>query len=147
MKEYRHVVVDKTGKGVLQLMASLDQDGLQTARTRGLRLPLSSEGLEHHLHVFVWDGSAAGIKGFNYIASQPDTIQIKIRWDHLVEDGVFFSGTLKGDTMQLKPPGGVSTNGAWAFKGNIPRKYLYIENLDSPVRPGIDNWIAGKGWT
>ncbi|ADW70295.1 hypothetical protein [Granulicella tundricola] len=146
MKEYKHIVIDKMGVGLDALRTSLNVSGLETAHSRGIQLSAGSVALEHHLHIFLWDDSIKGITGSLGIINAGNTITVKVRWDKLIESGIIFPGTLKGDTMQNKPPGGPSTNGAWAYKGNIPRNYLYIDGVDSPATHGFSTWQLGKGW-
>ncbi|MFF4607277.1 hypothetical protein ACFY12_31645 [Streptomyces sp. NPDC001339] len=158
--EYTHIVVDKRPRGEVnlgELRDSLGRNGLQTSKSRWLaegknveeELRRAGSGYArngHHEHVFLWEGSSKqGIEGANAIEKNGDAIRVKVRWDALKRDGSIFSGTLKGDHSG-GPLGGVSTNGAWAYKGDIPRKYLFIEGVDNPSHPGMSQWLAGKGW-
>ncbi|WP_148261951.1 hypothetical protein [Methylomonas methanica] len=128
------------------LQADFDLNGIQTAKQRGIVLATGSVKLQHDIHVFLWDDSAAGVKGRRGIEAAGNCFLVRVRWPHLTEPGVIFSGTLAGDGGHAGPPAGVSTNGAWAFKGAIPRKYCYIEGIDTPTKPGFENWRSGKGW-
>ncbi|MEV6670028.1 hypothetical protein [Streptomyces sp. NPDC051162] len=157
--EYTHIVVDKRPRGEAdldELRRSLDRNGLQTAKSRWTaegkdveaELRRAGSGYAkngHHEHVFMWDSSKKGIEGSNAIEKNGDAIRVKIRWDALKKDGRIFSGTLKGDHGG-GPLGGESTNGAWAHKGDIPRKYMFIVGVDDPAHPGMSQWLAGKGW-
>ncbi|GAA0353677.1 hypothetical protein [Streptomyces blastmyceticus] len=157
--EYTHIVVDKRPRGeadTAELRESLNKNGLQTAKSRwtaegkDVESELRSAGSGyskngHHEHVFMWDSTKKGIEGSNAIEKNGDAIRVKIRWDALKKDGRIFSGTLKGDHGG-GPLGGESTNGAWAYKGDIPRKYLFIVGVDDPAHPGMSQWLAGKGW-
>ncbi|MEU5424847.1 hypothetical protein AB0H73_04450 [Streptomyces olivoreticuli] len=157
--EYTHIVVDKRPRGeadTAELRESLNKNGLQTAKSRwtaegkDVESELRSAGSGyakngHHEHVFMWDSTKKGIEGSNAIEKNGDAIRVKIRWDALKKDGRIFSGTLKGDHGG-GPLGGESTNGAWAHKGDIPRKYLFIVGVDDPAHPGMSQWLAGKGW-
>ncbi|MGW1072944.1 hypothetical protein [Streptomyces sp. NPDC002537] len=157
--EYTHIVVDKRPRGQAdldELRESLNRNGLQTAKSRwvaegkDVESELRSAGSGyakngHHEHVFMWDASKKGIEGSNAIEKNGDAIRVKIRWDALKKDGRIFGGTLKGDSGG-GPLGGESTNGAWAYKGDIPRKYMFIVGVDDPAHPGMSQWLAGKGW-
>ncbi|MCC3770071.1 hypothetical protein K6I34_002478 [Streptomyces sp. UNOC14_S4] len=157
--EYTHIVVDKRPRGEAdldELRESLHRNGLQTAKSRWAaegkdveaELRKAGSGYAkngHHEHVFMWDSSKKGIEGGNAIERNGDAIRVKIRWDALKKDGRFLGGTLKGDHGG-GPLGGESTNGAWAHKGDIPRKYLFIVGVDDPAHPGMSQWLAGKGW-
>ena len=147
MEEYRHIAIDKGGVGLPVLIAALHGNGVQTAQARGIVLATGSQKLEHHLHVFMWDGSAAGIKGRMGIEAAGNCVTVRIRWRTLTKPGYIFSGTLLGDSMANSPPGGTSTNGAWAYKGNIPRDACYIEGQDTPATAGFNNWQTGNGWS
>jgi hypothetical protein len=147
MEELSHVAIDKGGLGLPVLMNSFDQNGLQTAQTRGIVLSAGSQALQHHLHVFFWDSSAKGVKGRLGIETAGNCITVKIRWRTLTRPGMIFGGTMQGDTMANKPPGGTSTNGAWAYKGGIPRDACFIEGLDQASTAGFDAWLAGNGWS
>uniref|UniRef100_A0AAU3GZX3 Uncharacterized protein n=1 Tax=Streptomyces sp. NBC_01401 TaxID=2903854 RepID=A0AAU3GZX3_9ACTN len=144
---YTHVAIDKEGKGVDQMRLSLNAHGLKTAKSLNIKLAAGSEKMGHHKHVFMWDADVKGVKGVKGIVDsyEPDvTIRVKIRKADLSEPGLFSSGNLKGDhPTQL---GGKSTNGAWAHEGDIPRKYLFIDGLDSPDQEGFKDWVAGEGW-
>ncbi|GAU65759.1 hypothetical protein SSP35_02_01260 [Streptomyces sp. NBRC 110611] len=158
--EYTHIVVDKRPRGEVnldQLRDSLSRNGLQTAKSRWLaegkdvadelrRMGSGYAKNGHHEHVFMWEGSSKqGIEGANAIEKNGDAIRVKIRWDALKRDGRLLGGTLKGDHTG-GPLGGVSTNGAWAYQGDIPRKYLFIEGVDNASHPGMSQWLAGRGW-
>lgn len=157
--EYTHIVVDKRPRGEAnpdELRESLNRNGLQTAKSRWVaegkdvdaELARAGSGYAkngHHEHVFMWDSTKKGIEGGNAIEKNGDAIRVKIRWDALKKDGRFLSGTLKGDSGG-GPLGGESTNGAWAYKGDIPRKYLFIVGVDDASHPGMGQWLAGKGW-
>lgn len=147
MDEYNHVAIDKGGIGLPALTAALHNNGVQTAQTRGIILASGSQRLEHHLHVFMWDNSAAGISGRAGIERAGNCVTVKIRWRTLTKPGFIFNGTLLGDNMTNGPPSGSSTNGAWAYKGNIPRDACFIEGQDLPSAAGFDNWVAGNGWS
>src|ERR1051326_4086039 len=135
MKEYRHVVIDKMGVGLANLRQSIANSGLETAHSRGIVLSQGSQRLEHHLHVFLWDETTAGQKGYLGIVLAGNFVAVRVRWHHLTESWPLWPGTLLGDSMQNGPPSGVSTNGAWAYKGNIPRNYCYIMDLDTDQTP------------
>lgn len=146
--EYTHVAVDKDGVGLDQLLLSLNANGLRTAQSLNIKLSGGSEKLGHHQHVFMWDARAKGIEGASKIVErvgQDSSVKVKIRRASLTEPGFLSQGTLKGDqnTGQL---GGKSQNGAWAYEGDIPRKYLFIEGIDQVNQPGFADWLAGKGW-
>jgi hypothetical protein len=146
MNDYGHVVIDKAGIGLDALRQQVAGNGLQTAQQRGIPLAPGSIKFEHHLHVFVWDGSDHGIRGRRGIEAAGNCFLVRVRWPRLTESGSFLPGSLKGDSMQNGPPSGRSTNGAWAFKGPIPRRYCFIEGLDAPDHPGFDDWREGRGW-
>lgn len=157
--EYTHIVVDKRPRGEAntgELRESLNRSGLQTSKSRWLaegkdldaelrRMGSGYAKNGHHEHVFMWDSTKKGIEGGNAIEGNGDAVRVKIRWDALKKDGNFLGGTLKGDHGG-GPLGGASTNGAWAYKGDIPRKYLFIVGVDDPSHPGMSQWLAGKGW-
>jgi hypothetical protein len=145
-KEYTSVVIDKNGLGLRALQLAVAENGLQTAQMLGIQLSMGSVQLEHHLHVFVWDDSKAGIKGRMGIEQAGNCFLVRIRWTHLSESGWLFSGTLHGDTGHNGPPSGASTNGAWAFKGAIPWQYCYVDGLDAPDIPGFADWSNFLGW-
>ena len=146
MKEYTHVRIDKAGVGLAVLRAALDLNGIQTAQQRGIVLAGGSVRLQHDIHVFLWDDSTAGVRGRRGIEAAGNCILVRVRWPHLTEPGLIFNGTLAGDGGHAGPPSGVSTNGAWAFKGAIPRQYCYIEGLDTPATANFENWRSGQGW-
>ncbi|MDU9412163.1 hypothetical protein ACPA5B_12340 [Pseudomonas solani] len=146
MKEYRHVVIDKAGVGLATLRQSLDQAGLETAQQRGIQLATGSVRLEHHLNVFLWDDTTAGQKGYINLILAGNCVAVKVRWTTLTEPGIIFSGTLQGDNGHNGPPQGKSTNGAWAYKGSIPRNYCFIEGVDTEQTPGYAKWKSGTGW-
>lgn len=101
----------------------------------------------HHQHVFMWDSTPQGVKGAIGIVNSvghDSSVIVKIRMPDLTEYKWFRPTTLKGDNPGGL--GGASENGAWAYKGNIPRQYLFIEGLDTAARPGFTDWQAGKGW-
>jgi hypothetical protein len=146
MKEYTHVCIDKANVGLGVLRTALDQNGIQTAKQRGIVLAGGSVALQHDIHVFLWDDSAAGVRGRRGIEAAGNCILVRVRWPHLTEPGIIFSGTLAGDGGHNGPPAGISTNGAWAFKGAIPRKYCFIEGLDTAATANFENWRSGQGW-
>ncbi|MDI5962208.1 DUF6531 domain-containing protein [Streptantibioticus silvisoli] len=147
VSEYTHIVIDKEGAGLGQLRSSLDTQGLQTAANRGIKLPSGSVKMGHDQHVFMWDKTAKGIDGASGIVShagQDGSILVKIRWANLKEPTWLSSGTLKTDGMGVL--GGASKTGAWAYQGDIPRKYLFIDKVDWADQPGFQDWLDGKGW-
>lgn len=146
MKEYTHVCIDKGGVGLATLMADIDLNGIQTAKQRGIILSGGSIKLQHDLHVFLWDDSTAGIRGRRGIEAAGNCFLVRVRWPHLTEPGIIFNGTLAGDGGHNGPPAGVSTNGAWAFKGAVPRQYCYIDGFDAPTKANFENWRSGQGW-
>jgi hypothetical protein len=146
MKEYTHVCIDKTRVGLDVLRRDLNQNGIQTARDRGIQLAGGSVALQHDVHVFLWDDSVAGVRGRRGIEQRGDCVLVRVRWPHLTETGLIFSGTLAGDGGHNGPPRGVSPNGAWAFRGSIPRGFCYIEGLDSQDTANFENWRSGQGW-
>ena len=142
--EYDHMVIDKLDVGLDALRNSLNANGLQTAQNRNIKLSEGSEKLGHHQHVFMWDKSKKGIEGSVGIEQRGGTVRVKIRKNGLTEPKWYSQGNLKGDNMG--PLGGTSTTGAWAYEGDIERKYLFIEGLDQVNQPGFDNWYKGDGW-
>lgn len=142
--EYDHMVIDKSGVGLDALRQSLNENGLQTAQNRNIKLSEGSEKLGHHQHVFMWDKSKKGIEGSVGIEKRGETVRVKIRKKGLTEPSWYSRGNLKGDEMGSL--GGSSTTGAWAYQGDIERKYLFIEGLDQVNQPGFDNWFKGDGW-
>jgi hypothetical protein len=146
MKEYTHVCIDKAGVGLAVLRGALDLHGIQTAQQRGIALAAGSIRLQHDIHVFLWDDSAAGVRGRQGIEAAGHCILVRVRWPYLTEPGVIFNGTLAGDGGHAGPPSGTSTNGAWAFKGTIPRRYCYIDGLDTPATANFESWRSGQGW-
>jgi hypothetical protein len=146
VNEYTHVVVDKAGVGLDALRQAIADNGLQTAQQLGIQLAAGSVKLEHHLHIFLWDSSVAGVKGRRGIESAGSCFVVRVRWPALTESGYIFSGTLKGDGGHNGPPAGKSPNGAWAYQGEIPRRYCFIEGFDSPETPTFANWREGLGW-
>lgn len=173
--EYTHIVIDKRPAGEVdldELRRSLDRNGLRTTESRWRsegkdvaaelkKLPPGYVDNAHHEHVFMWDSSKKGVEGANAledrdafyrsragekpVVTDRHAIRVKVRWDELRKDGRVLGGTLKGDAGG-GPLGGPSTNGAWAYKGDIPRKYLFIEGVDDAASPGMSQWLAGKGW-
>ena len=146
MKEYRSVIIDKNGVGIGVLQQSVAANGLQTAQTLGIVLAAGSIALEHHLHVFLWDESTAGQKGYIRLILAGNCFAVRVRWTALTEPGMIFNGTLHGDGGHNGPPKGRSYNGAWAYKGNIPRNYCFIDGVDTPQTVGYNNWLQGTGW-
>ncbi|MDR6934900.1 MULTISPECIES: hypothetical protein [unclassified Luteibacter] len=149
MAIYYHVVIDKNNVGVAHLRNQLALHGLQTQEQRGMPpgYPLPMIAMQHHQHVFLWDGTTAGVRGRRGIENgTADTVTVLINWPELTESGRFIAGTLKGDSAQYGPPQGPSTNGAWAYKGSIDRRWIFIEGLDTASDPGFDQWQAGQGW-
>ncbi len=151
MKEYSHVVIDKNDVGLGTLRTRISRNGLLTAEASGYADQLSdgSRNLEHHLHVFLWDSTIAGEKGRLGIVlnSTPGTFfTVRVRCPYLTEDGLLFSGTLKGDSGHAGPPSGRSTNGAWAYRGNIEPRFCFIEGLHSSQTPNYQSWYNGNGW-
>lgn len=144
-KEYTSVVIDKGNVGIRTLQLAVAENGLQTADTLGIQLSGGSIKLEHHLHVFMWDDSKAGIKGRTGIEANGNCFLVRIRWTFLSESG-WFSGTLHGDSGHNGPPSGASTNGAWAYKGAVPWQYCYVDGLDSADIPGFGDWRNFHGW-
>lgn len=144
VNEYAHIVIDKMDVGLDTLRRSLNENGLQTAENRNIQLSEGSMKLKHHQHVFMWDGSKKGIEGAAAIGGAGGTVKIKIRMNSLSEPKWYGGGNLKGDGMG--PLGGKSSNGAWAYEGNIDRKFLFIEGLDQVNQPGFQDWFDGKGW-
>jgi RHS repeat-associated protein len=150
-KQYIHVAVDKDRGGLDQILNSLNTNGLQTAKSRGTEIADFLKNKGHDEHVFMWDDSPEGGKGAAGLVQQYDklnfgTVMVKIRMNSLTESKSYWSGTLKGDKDTGDLVNGPSGNGAWAYKGDIPRKYLFIDGLDDANRPGHEDWLAGKGW-
>lgn len=145
-KEYTSVVIDKTNLGLRVLQLAVAENGLQTSEMLGIQLSQGSIKLEHHLNVFMWDDSVAGIKGRMGIVQHGSCFVVRIRWINLTESGSIFSGTLKGDSGHNGPPSGASTNGAWAYKGAIPWQYCYVDGLDAPDIRGFEDWRSFRGW-
>jgi hypothetical protein len=149
-KVYSHVCIDKTGAGLANLRATFVANGIETAQTRGIVLAAGSQKLEHHLHVFLWGPDVDGEKGrLGLVLGQPtnDRFCVWVRWNALQPDGWIFSGTLKGDNGHAGPPAGISTNGAWAYKGNIPADFCFVEGHHTTATPGYDDWKAFRGWS
>lgn len=154
MEQYTHVIIDKNNVGLDTLRAQIDQNGLRTAESLGIALDSGSVKLGHHRHVFMWDSSQKGVKGRMGLMDRNnnDRFLVRICGTHLLRSGTISAsigavfrqtGILKGDNGEL---GGPSTNGAWAHEGNIPRKFCFIEGLDSESRPGFSDWASGNGW-
>ena len=147
--QYTHVAIDKPGAGGLdQIRRSLNAKGLQTAVNRNIKLDSGSEKFGHDQHVFMWDAGAKGIKGAAGLVDgvgQDSSVIVKIRMPDLKEPTWYSQGTLKGD-QPTGLLGGSSKTGAWAYKGDIPRKYLFIDGIDKVNQPGFQDWFAGKGW-
>ncbi|MDR2872000.1 MAG: hypothetical protein LBV45_05680 [Xanthomonadaceae bacterium] len=147
MKEYRHVAIDKNNIGLSALRQSIKTHGIQTANSRGIVLAPGSMRLEHHLHVFLWDDSFIGQRHYLDLVHRGSCVAVWIRWHSLAEPTWFSSGTLKGDNPSASgPPHGKSTNGAWAYKGNIPANYCFVVDLDTVRSPGYGTWQSGMGW-
>jgi hypothetical protein len=150
VKEYTSVVIDKNDVGLDYLRRSLNDNGLQTAEKLRIQLSEGSIKFDHHQHVFMWDATTKGINGRVGLQKPGPSVLVKIRWKAFRESGSFglfnfFSKpSLVGDNMG--PLGGKSTNGAWAYKGNIPRKYVFIEGMDKANQPGFESWRKGDGW-
>lgn len=148
ISEYKHVAIDKADIGLGYLIMGLNMHGLRTAEAIGIELSEGSKRLKHHQHVFLWDSSAKGKKGAEVLegAGRGDRVTVRVRNKSFKEqgDGFFGSGgNLKGDNGAL---GGSSTNGAWAVEGNVGRRQIFIEGLDSESDEGYDNWLDGLGW-
>ena len=148
ISEYKHVAIDKADIGLGYLMMGLNMHGLRTAEAIGIELSEGSKRLKHHQHVFLWDSSEKGKKGAEVLegAGKGDRVTVRVRNKSFKEqgDGFFGSGgNLKGDNGAL---GGSSTNGAWAVEGNVGRRQIFIEGLDSESDEGYDNWLDGLGW-
>ena len=149
MAIYYHVVIDKDDLGIAHLRNQLDLNGLRTAEQLGIahKFPPGMIAMQHHQHVFLWDDRPAGVRGrLECEGGKAATVTVKVNWPELTEPGLLFPGTLKGDSPHLGPPSGTSTNGAWAYKGPIDRKWLFIDGVDSAQDLGFDDWLAGKGW-
>jgi hypothetical protein len=149
--EYSHVVIDKNNVGLDTLRQKISEKGLLTAEASGYgdQMAEGSRKLRHHQHVFLWDESEAGVKGRLGIlldSDQKTVFVVRVRWPALTKDGLLFSGTLKGDGGHAGPPQGLSTNGAWAYEGNIPANFCFIEGLHSSKTPNYASWAAGSGW-
>ncbi|MFB4194490.1 hypothetical protein [Streptomyces carpaticus] len=147
VKEYTHVAVDKGGVGLDELYLRLNANGLRTAESLNIKLSSGSEKMGHHQHVFMWDSRSKGLEGRAKIVEavgQDSSIDVKIRMAGMNESGPIIPGALKGDHPTKL--GGASDNGAWAYKGDIPRKYLFIVGLDQPSHAGFQDWYEGKGW-
>jgi RHS repeat-associated protein len=145
--QYIHVAIDKNNAGLDQIRSSLNLNGLKTAESLGIKLSAGSEKMGHNQHIFMWDSTAKGVKGVAGIVQgvgHDSSVIVKIRMPDLTEYKWYRPTTLKGDNPGGL--GGASENGAWAYKGNIPRKYLFIDGLDGPDRPGFTDWQDGKGW-
>jgi hypothetical protein len=151
VKEYSHVVIDKKDVGLEQLKQRISVNGLLTAEASGYADEMSagSKRLEHHLNVFLWDSTIAGEKGRLGIVlnSTPGTFfTVRVRCPYLTEEGLLLPGTLKGDSGHNGVPSGRSTNGAWAYKGNIDARFCFIEGLHSSKTPNYQSWYEGNGW-
>ncbi|WP_062266278.1 hypothetical protein [Endozoicomonas arenosclerae] len=151
MEEYTHVVIDKKGVGLDQLKQKIASQGLLTAEASGYAAEMAegSRRLEHHLNVFLWDRSIKGEKGrLGIVLNQkaPDCFTVRVRCPYLTRDGYLFSGTLKGDNGHAGKPTGLSINGAWAYKGNIPARFCFIEGLHSSKSLNYASWFRGDGW-
>jgi hypothetical protein len=143
-REYTHIVIDKTAIGVGELLQSLNNTGLQTARTRKVTLAEGSVKLGHDRHVFMWDDTEKGRKGAQALINPGDSIKVRIRWNNLTMRGLFTQGTLKKDTMGVLGKG--EETGAWAYEGDIDRRYIFIEGIDKESDPGYEDWKSGEGW-
>ncbi|WKD49531.1 hypothetical protein [Microbulbifer spongiae] len=149
MDEYTHVVIDKNNVGLDVLRQRIRERGILTAEASGYQLAAGSIKLEHHLHVFLWDSTLAGQKGRMKIivgSALNTTFTVRVRCPHFTKDGIFFSGTLQGDNGHNGPPKGISTNGAWGYKGNIESRFCFIEGLHTRDTPGYEGWERGDGW-
>lgn len=151
MNEYSHVVIDKKNVGLNELRRRISQRGLLTAEASGYAEEMAegSKKLEHHLNVFLWDDSIAGEKGRLGIVlhSDPGTFfVVRVRCAYLKQEGLLLSGNLKGDSGHHGIPKGRSTNGAWAYKGNIESRFCFIEGLHTAQTPGYQKWLKGEGW-
>jgi hypothetical protein len=143
--EYAHIVIDKNDQGLDKIRDSLNKNGLQTAATRKISLAEGSKQLGHDRHVFMWDATDKGKKGAAMLVKPEGTVTVKIRSKNLTTPGFFFTaGTLKVDNMGQLGQG--QPTGAWAYEGNIERKYLFIEGIDKESDPGYENWKNGEGW-
>ena len=150
MKEYTHIVIDKNNVG-RALRKDIKRNGLLTAQSSGYaqNMAQGSINLEHHLNVFLWDRTIAGEKGrLGIVLNLPEGtfFTVTVRCPHLTEEGLIFSGTLKGDNGHNGIPSGRSTNGAWAYKGNISPKFCFIEGIHTTETPGYQSWYRGDGW-
>jgi len=150
MKEYCHVVVDKNNVG-WTLRKDIQRNGLLTAQASGYAQTMAqgSLRLEHHLNVFLWDSTVTGEKGrLGILLNLPEgaSFTVRVRCPYLTEEGLLLPGTLKGDSGHHGIPSGRSTNGAWAYKGNIPSRFCFIEGLHTKSTPGYQSWLRGDGW-
>jgi hypothetical protein len=154
MNEYTHIAIDRLDSGAQKLRLKLQVMGLLTAEAAAMSSGMAegSKKLQHHLHVFLWDETPTGLRRaqdlINTYTSQNIVFAvIRVRWPALTEPGFLLTGTLAGDNASgTEPPGGRSDNGAWAYKGNIPSKFCFIEGLHTVDRPGYDSWFRGNGW-
>ena len=151
MKEYSHVVIDKNRVGLEQLRMDIKNNGLLTAQASGYadQMAEGSIRLEHHLNVFLWDSSIAGEKGRLGIilnSEEGTFFTVRVRCPYLTEEGLLLRGTLKGDSGHHGIPSGRSTNGAWAYKGNIEPRFCFIEGLHTSQTPNYQSWYRGDGW-
>lgn len=151
MDEYSHVVIDKMGVGLPALRTRIQLNGLLTAEASGYGAQMAegSRRLKHHLHVFMWDETVAGVKGRLGIVlalGVGTCFVVRIRWPVFTKDGMIFSGTLQGDGGHAGPPKGLSTNGAWAYEGNIPSNFCFIEGMHTSQTANYAKWASGAGW-
>lgn len=106
--------------------------------------------LEHHLHIFLWDSDIAGERGrLGIVLNLPADaffFTVRVRCPYLTESGLLNFGTLKGDNGHDGVPSGRSSNGAWAYKGNIAAKFCFIEGVHTKNTPGYSSWFSGEGW-
>ncbi len=124
MIEYTHLCIDKAGVGLPVLLAALDLNGIQTAQQRGIVLAAGSVRLQHDVHVFLWDDSVAGIRGRRGIEAAGNCILVRVRWPHLTQPGIIFSGTLAGDGGHNGPPAGVLDQWRLGLQGRDPTALL-----------------------
>ena len=142
--EYTHIVINKDGGDLNTIRDNLNNNGLQTAATRKISLAEGSKKLGHDRHVFMWDDTSKGRKGASSLVQAESTITVKIRYKGLTKGGFLTQGTLKTDNMGKLGKGDQS--GAWAYEGNIERKYIFIEGIDNESDPGYEGWKKGEGW-
>jgi hypothetical protein len=148
VREYVHFATKLDGRDMINFIEAYNEEGILTAASRGVtdgQLPDGTRRLEHHKHIFMWDDSKKGLDNAATLRVL-GKLEIKIRHPRFSTFSHPSHGELKVDSNDPRGLGYGEETGAWAYKGDIPRKYIFIEGVDKKSDSGYDEWFEGKGW-